>query len=377
MKIIFQNSRNKKFLLLAILVLILAISALIYISIPKEKTYTVKKQKIVKAVFATGYLKAIDQITLRAEVSGYVDRIFVKEGDFVKAGSKLVLIRNEVIPRQIEEVNAQYELAYKRAKDGSDYIEGLKARIIQAEENYNKAKLDYERKKALYSEGLVSQKEFETAEKNLIYTEKEFKIAKTVYNDSLIALKKELDALSARKNALSKEFEKYTVKAPFDGYILSLFVDPGDYVDPFKENRLLVIGNKNEIEGVLIIDEEYVPIIKIGQKVLVSFDAFPERNFEATVKSIDLASDRSSRTVEAKIDLKINDSIPLNSVFEASIILEEKEAIVIPKEAYKDGYVWIKNGLNKKKQPVQIGNLYQGFYEVVSGLSEGQTVLIK
>ncbi|GAB6182359.1 efflux RND transporter periplasmic adaptor subunit [Thermodesulfovibrio hydrogeniphilus] len=353
------------------------VSVLIYISIPKEKTYTVKKQKIVRAVFATGYLKAKDQVTLRAEGSGYVDKIFVKEGDFVKAGSILAQIRNEVIPRQIEEVSAQYELAYKRAKEGSDYIEGLKARIIQAEENYNKAKLDYERKKALYSEGLVSQKEFETAEKNLIYTEKELKIARTVYNDSLIALKKELDSLSARKKGLEKELEKYTVKAPFDGYILSVLVDPGDYVDPFKENRLLVIGNKNEIEGVLIIDEEYVPLIKIGQKVLVSFDAFPDKNFDATIKSIDLASERTSRTVEAKIDLKITDSIPLNSVFEASIILEEKEAIVIPKEAYKDGYVWIKNGLRKTRQSVQIGNLYQGFYEVISGLSEGQTILIK
>ena len=147
--------------------------------------------------------------------------------------------------------------------------------------------------------------------------------------------------------------------------------EEGDYVNSvLKDDILFSIGNPGALETVLAVDEEFIPLIKPGDKVLITTDAYPGRVFEGKIRVIERESDRVSRTVKVKADTDYPPDIPVGITVEANIVITDREGLFISREAYKDGYVEVMKDGKKVRVPVEPGAEKDGYIEINEGASK-------
>lgn len=365
----------------ALILLLLALGFFVFIFFITDRpnTTAVIKKRIIKSVYASGYVDCVNMVVVKSEVSGYINRIFVKEGDVITMGQPLASIANETLKESLREIIIRKEFVQSRLEENSDYMKGLKDGIEIKRLNLENLKRVYERRETMLEKGLIAEEVFEQAKRNRQIAQKELNKATEDFNDALGSLKTELKSLASQETAIIKELEKYTITSALNGEVLRKFVDTGDYVNHniLQYNRLFSVGDPNNLETVLAVDEEYIPLIVVGQKVLVNTDAFPGRVFEGRVVLVEKESDRQSRTVEVKADVEYSENVPISVTVEANIILEDREALFIPTEAYTDGEVKTLLNGNILRTPVRIGIKRGEYLEVIHGLEEGQEIVVE
>ncbi|MGC8941868.1 MAG: efflux RND transporter periplasmic adaptor subunit [Sulfurihydrogenibium sp.] len=368
-----------KKIVLIILVLVVAVGAVfVYKEKNNYKTYQVQKRQFVKSVYASGYIDTADAVVVKSEVSGYVEKIFVKEGDNLKKGQPIAVISNQTIQENIKDIDYQISSLKEKLSPNSAFRKENEAQIEIKKQVLENAKKIYERRKTLFEKGLIPKEQFEEVSKNLQIAENDYKKQLDAYNDSVSTLEYQLKSLTAKKQSLQKELEKYVIKSPIDGKVLRKFVNEGDYINSMMQtNQIVSVGNPDKLETVLLVDEEYIPKIKEGMEVIVKLDSYPNKVFTGKIKSIELQSDRNSRTVKVKADVNYDFPVVVNMTVEGNIILSKEEGIFIPKELVNDGKVKVLQGSEIKEVSIQTdGEDYNGFVKVLNGLKEGDKIVI-
>ena len=371
-----------KRILILVCCLSVLLAFLVYrgISAPKYKSYTIKKTRLIESVYASGYIDSVKGVTVKSEVSGMIERLFVKEGDFVKSGQVLALIKHDTLKANLNEIRAQLELLRERLREDSDFQMDLKHVVAIKRAIYENAEKGFLRQKGLYEEGLISKERFDMAIRDLEVSKRDLNRHENILKDSLKAIESQYNSLIQREKALLEEVQRHTIKSPISGKIMRRFIKEGDYVNTLNQtNEVFSIGNPEELETVLLIDEENAPYIKKGMKVIVSLDSFADEVFEGTIELIEGQSNRTSRLVKAKAKVDYRDKpIVLNMNVEANMVISEKEGIFVPVNAYRDGYVEVLEGGQKKTLKVEVDKRpIKGYYRVVSGLVEGQQVVLQ
>ncbi|MFQ3573937.1 MAG: biotin/lipoyl-binding protein, partial [Thermodesulfovibrionales bacterium] len=258
---------------------------------PRYKTYDVKKTRLVESVYASGYIDSTNAVVIKSEVSGIVERLFVKEGDTVRAGQVLATIKNDILRENLAETRAQLELVRQRLREDSDFLADIKNTISIKKAVYENALRNFQRKRALYDEGLISKERFDEAERDLEISKRDYNRQENILRDTLKSLESQYKGLIHREGAIISEIQRHTVKSPISGTILRRFVKEGDYVNTLNQtNEIFSVGNRDDIETVLMIDEENVPLVKKGMKVIVTSDPFVNEVFEGTLLLIDSQS---------------------------------------------------------------------------------------
>lgn len=370
---------NGKIVFILFLIIILGLFLFLFLNSDNNiKTEKVEKKRVVRSVYASGYVDSVNSVVLKPEVSGYIEKIYVKEGSRVNTGQLIVTISNEPLKKNLMEIRTQVDFVQNRLNENSDYQRALKEDIEIKRLNFEHFRQTYERRRELLRKGIISRESSQEAEKNYDIARKEYQKSLDNYNDAINSLKTELDTLKAKEEALVEELNKYSIRSPIDGEILRKFVNEGDYVNSMAQNnQLFSIGDTKNLETVLLVDEEYIPLIKEGLRVLVNTDAFPDKVFEGKIRLIEKESDRKTRTVKVKADVDYPENILIGVTVEANIILSDREGLFISKEAYKDGQVRVLSKGKAVKKFVQVGVESEDYIEVVEGLKEGQEIIIK
>lgn len=352
---------------------------LIFLDNPgKYERFKVEKRKVVKSIYASGYIDSSDSVVIRSEVSGYVKRIYVKEGGSVKKGDLLLTISNDTLHEQIRDLEAQISSIRERLKPDSDFRKDLEYTIEIKREIYKNLERNFERGKILFEQELLTQEMFENLRKDYLVAKKEYERYIHFLRDSIKNLEYQLESLTARKKALESELSKYSIRSPLDGIVLRRFVNEGDYVNHLNQTSLLSIGNRGNLEAVLFVDEEYIPMLKKGLKVIIGLDAYPGRTFEGKVRDLERQIDRSSRTVKVWVELSEKDPLIFGLTVEANVIVKETEGLFIPISAYKDGFVQLLSGRKTKMVKVDVANeKFDGYLLVLDGLKEGDEIVLK
>jgi HlyD family secretion protein len=373
--------KNKKKLILTIslVTFFVFLIVLFFIKPSKVNKYKIVKKKMVLSVYASGYIDSSDSVEIKSEVSGYIEKIFVKENDEVKKGQLLVTILNETIKENLKEVDAQIASLMDKLSPESDYKKELLNNIEIKKAILENTEKNFKRRKALYEEELISKEKFDDIKREYEIAKRDYERQINIYNDSIKNLKYQLESLKAKRQALKEEMNKHYIKSPINGKILRKFVNEGDYINHIQQNNsLFSVGNEKNLETVLLIDEEYIPMVKEGMKVFISLDPYPGEIFEGKIKVIESQSDRTSRTVKVRTDVNYGKPVFFNLTVEANIIIKEVEGLFIPENAYKDGYVEVLDRKGTKKVKVEVSKeKYNGFLLVNSGLKEGEEILIK
>ena len=292
------------------------------------------------------YLK----VELHAKVVGYVDQILVDIGDRVKKGQLLAKLE---VPELRDELNRALA-AQKRA-----------------EADYRDAHLVYSRLMAVEKEhpNLVAQQELDAAE------------AKDSTTEAAIAGAK---ADVERYQTLLA----YTrITAPFDGVITHRYADPGALIQAGTTSDtqslpLVCLSDNYRLRLDFPVSVSYIKDVRTGDPVEVRVDSLGGKTFTGTITRSALRVNEETRTMITEIEVA-NPSLDLVPGMYAEVLLKVQrhpQALSIPIESVPPGRtasVYVINEQNRiEERPVKLGLETPTRCEVVSGLKEGEFVLL-
>jgi membrane fusion protein (multidrug efflux system) len=183
------------------------------------------------------------------------------------------------------------------------------------------------------------------------------------------------------------KFEPFEVTSPIDGLVGIVYMDRGAGVSPPNPSPsmgtpVVKIVNMDRVKVLLNVPEMSIPKIKVGIEADVSVDAYPSRIFKGTVSVVPPVVNPRTRTAEMEISVP-NPEHELQSGMFASVDLvaeEKKNVIVVPTDSLMgaDGerYVYVAKGDSAQKRNVILGIRQNSDYEVTSGLSEGEMLVV-
>ena len=182
------------------------------------------------------------------------------------------------------------------------------------------------------------------------------------------------------RDEVGLKFEKAPVESPLEGIVGRIYVDIGQNVAAQTPIALVMDASKVKID--LDIPEKYLPQISLGQKAIISVDAYPQAEFIGEVTQISPVVNLENRAAPIQISI-VNPGQRLQSGMFARvnlIIAEHKNVPVILKEAIlgkePNLYVYAVENKQAVRKAISLG-IHQGpYYEISKGLKEGDRVVI-
>jgi HlyD family secretion protein len=352
----------------------------------------VEARDLVEIVTASGNIRARRTVDISSDISAKVAELMVDEGDDVVQGQILlrlvpdqydaVLSRNEASLAQAEALRAQQEANLIRSQRDLDRLLALRARdsILVSRQQVDDAKTNLE-----VAEATLSSAEHGVSQARAATDEAEDQLAKTVF------------------------------RAPMDGKVTRLNVEEGETVIIGTMNNpgslVLTISDLSVIEVVVQVDETDVPEISLGDSASIRIDAFPDQEFTGRVTEIGNSAinppSQQAAGQQAAIDFEVVLTLdaaeaPLRPDLSATadIVTERRSDVVAvpiialtvraldsdstdtsegtakgsdaPEEV--EGVFVVHDG-KVTFTPVDVGIAGQEFFEIISGLAPGDTVV--
>jgi len=331
-----------------------------------------KKSDVTESVYASGVVKAENQYTVYATVSGVLQKIHVTAGQTIIQGQSLFQIESDKAALNTENARLAYQLSQEGNRYIQDKISDMETKVQIAKDKLALDQSVYNRNKNIKQYNVISEVEFERVE--LAY-----KNSKSNYESAvkqLSQLKAQLRNDQSRNNINLKISEKtqgdFTVKSAFSGELFDVLVKEGTLISP--QMPLAVIGKKNSYLLELDVDEYDMVRVQLGQKLVVTLDSYKGKAFDATVDKIYPIMDERSRTfkIEAHFDNPPQKLFP-NLTAEANIIIQTKKNVLTIPKSYliNDEYVLVNKD---EKRKVKIGLSDYQNVEILSGLEASETI---
>lgn len=302
-------------------------------------------------------------VNIFSRVDGYIAKIAVDKGDFVKANQLLMEIDHTDYVHALNQAKANLTAAH--------------ARVAQQRAAVHNAKLTLDRMQALIKDQFVSQQDLDTAQ--VTYD------AAVAQQDSLQAQVTQLEV--ARQQAETNVTYSY-IRAPFAGFIAERNLDPGAYVTGSSASTstmsrgILSLHDIATVRTLIEVVEKDVPLIQIGQRAEVRAEAYPDRLFEGTVTRIVQALNRQTRTMTVEVDLPNADRALKGGMFARVEVRigTHPNAVQIPIDAVTrledTQYVYTVVDGKAHRVPVQLGARTGTLVEVTTGLTGDEQVVV-
>ena len=354
--------------------------------IPRVTAAPPTTEDVVSKVTANGKIQAEKKVDLSALVMGQIVNLAVRNGDRVRKGDFLL---------QIDRTRAAAEEAGSVAA-----LAGSMAALNSARAALDQAQRDEERAKKNYQAQILAEADSQRARSELEAAQANFEVAQ-----------RRIEENRANLNASRDTLSKTTVRSPIDGIVTDLPVKEGEVTVVGTMNnpgtQLMTISDMSSVEGVLMVDETDVPSVKVGQKAVLSIEAYPDRSFDGVVTQVEnspIAKNDSdlqglittSDAINFKVRVKLlrpPDSVRPGFSVTADVITGSKpKALAIPLAAVvirddprgaktASGRIRTQTGvyaLRKGKAefvPVELGLTGELMVEVASGLTAKEQII--
>ncbi len=352
-------------------------------------TANVEKGSITNTVTATGTLEATNTVIVGTQVSGVIEKLYVDFNSIVKKGQLIAELDQSTLQSSLENAEADLDNA-------------------KAEVEYQEA--NFERIKEVHDKGLSSPSEYDLAKYN--------------YKKSQSTLKSAQANLSRAERNLS--YAK--IYAPIDGVVLNRAVEEGQTVAASMNTpELFTITNDlSEMQVEADVDEADIGMVKEGQRVEFTVDAFPDETFSGTITEVRLQPTETSNVITYTVIVSAqNPELKLKPGMTASItdyVEEVNDVLVLASKATRftpdreqmmDYFsslpeserpqsqlgkrpdqtaeqaevpqraempdnmkrVWVKDGATIKPVTIETGVTDGMIIEIISGLNEGDQVI--
>ena len=321
----------------------------------EEPFYSSINTKIV----ATGKLNPEEEVELKPQISGIIDKIEVEEGDIVKKGDVIAKIR--VVPNE-------------------QSLVGASGQISSAKISYNNAKTIYDRNKALFEKGVISRQDFENSELALNQARETLNQAQNNYQ-------------IIKRGSLSGGGSANTnIVALIPGTILEIPVREGDQViESNNFNAGTTIATIADMSKMIFegkVDEAEVGKLEEGKDIKVILGAINEKEFPAKLTFVAPKGQEENGAVQftIKADVEVEQSTKIRAGYSANaeIEMESKDSILVIKESLlqfnritEKPFVELQKSEGVfEKQNVELG-LSDGInVEITEGVKEGDKIKV-
>jgi RND family efflux transporter MFP subunit len=293
------------------------------------------------------------ETTPNVEVSQAVARDVPQENTYASTVQAYAV--NNIMPQQggrIRKINVEVG---DYVQKGQILAEMDRLQLDQLELQIQNDELEFERLKSLYAEGGVSQSDFETAE--LAY-----KVRKTNYDN-------------LKENTI--------LRSPITGYVTARNFDAGDMFA--MSAPLFIVQQVVPVKLLVGISEsEYTKVSK-GDSVKITVDALPGQTFTGKVERLYPTIDAATHTFKAEVAVANADKILRPGMYaRVTVNFGTQHSVIVPDRALvkQEGtgtrFIYVLQADNTVKYvPVTVGRHIGMEYEVLSGLEEGDTVVVK
>ena len=353
------------------------------------RTEEIELRDLVEVVTASGNIRALRTVDVSSEVSAKVSELLVDEGEDVLRGQ--ILLRLE--PDQYRASVARTEASLAQARAGQTQQE---ANLLQAERDLNRLLALRARDTVLVSGLQVDD-------------------ARTRFDVAVATLTSSQHGVSQWQASVDEAMEqlsKTIFRAPMDGKVTRLNVEEGQTVIIGTMNNagslVLTISDLSVIEVVVQVDETDVPAISIGDSASIRIDAFGDREFTGYVTEIgnsainppsrQAAGQQAAIDFEVVLTLELNDAVLRPDLSATADIVTESRAKVLgvpiialtvreeePDTSAADyseddelddieGVFMVSDG-TVTFTAVEVGIAGQEYFEILSGISVGDTVV--
>ena len=316
------------------------------------ETETPFKTNIVRKTVATGKVTPLEEIEIKPQISGIIDKIYLEEGVDVKKGDLIAQIR--VVPNE-------QALASARGR-----VNKMKLQLDNAEIVYN-------RNKKLFESGVISKGDFEVLELNYNQAKEDLINAQNDYK----IIKEGSTGASGTANTM--------IRAEVDGTILEIPVKVGyQVIQSNNFNAGTTIASIADMSKMIFegkVDEAEVGKIRNNTELEISLGAIPDKKFPALLNFIAPKGTEENGAVQftIKADVTLDKDYYLRAGYSANaeIILEEKDSVLSVREALlrfdketEKPYVEVKTGEDSfERRELELGISDGINVEVISGVS--------
>ena len=258
---------------------------------------TVTRGDLVTLVYATGRVSADSLATLRSKSGGIVTEVNVREGMTVKAGK--LLLRTDTKDQELTLRSVRNELASEEVH------------LLDRER-------EYRRQQSLFQSSTATQAALDNARREL-------DLARISVERRRILVR-----LSEQKLADAE------IRTPYDGIIISSSVNTGDFLPPNAECFQLVAPSSITIQA--DIAEQDISRLKLGQKCIVAFDAYPRERFRGNLFRLVPRTDEATKTSRAVIRLEQQpENLTIGMTATVNVIAEElHNVLLLPRTAIQE-----------------------------------------
>lgn len=295
-------------------------------------------------------------------IAGRAVEVYANIGDFVNKGQAMALIDSP----ELGEAQSQY----------------LKART-----NFEVAEKSYERAKILLEGKVISTGEFQRREGEYLSAKTEVKAAEDKLH--LLGMRDEVISSIGKEHTINSQVGIY---APVSGTVIERHLTLGEVVEPVKP--LFTIADLSVLWVIADIPEGDIPKIKKGQDVSVVVSPYPERVFKGKLNYISETIEPDTRTVKVRAEVANPPSSPFSKGGQGGLLKPEMFAAVRITGSEKQSVLAIPEGAIQRegektivfiekdetifeKRVVSIGPEIGGYHQVLSGIKEGERIVVK
>jgi HlyD family secretion protein len=364
-------------------------------SIDPNKLARVTRGDVAASVVATGKIQPITKVEVKSKASGIVEKLFVDINNRVTRGQQLAQLDQQEITAQVEAQRAQ--LASAQANVATFEADIAQDKVNAAAPDLPMYKATLDRNLEMQKEGIVSRQTLDDANRDYLaeLTKRDSSKAQIGVDEAkLKQARAQVLQSQATLNQLEEQLSYTTIVAPMDGVILSRDVEIGDAV-----SSILVLGStatlvmtEGDTTQVYVqgkVDEADIAHVYLGQPARIKVESFRDRPFYGKVTKIAPMGVEADNVTTFEVRVSINNpggELKANMTANAEILLDEhKNVLQVPEnavtyDAQKNASVQVPDKSQKdgtRKVPVTVGLSNGSVTEVVSGLKEGDTVVLQ
>jgi len=338
----------------------------------------VVKKSLGRQITLSSELVPFQEIDVYAKESGYVKKLLVDYGTHVKEGQVMAIL-------EIPELEAQLQEDLAEIKNASNQVTRAQHELSRYQAQYKALHLQYTRLNGVFQSqpGIVAQQEVDDAQgKDLA--------ASSQVDAGQAALEAAQSQLAVAKAKLSHDQSLYDyskITAPFSGVVTNRYANLGTLVQAGTGSStqaipIVRLSQDNLFRLVIPVPESYVQYIRVGDPVDVRVPSL-NRTFPGKVARFSVDVREDTRTMHTEVDVANPQRVLLPGLYaEADLQLDRKNnttAIPIQALSHRGGktsvFVVASDG-TLEERPVEVGLQTSTDAEIVSGLHEGEDVVV-
>jgi HlyD family secretion protein len=364
-------------------------------TIDPNKLAKVAKGDVARSVVATGKIQPITKVEVKSKASGIVEKLYVDINNQVKKGQELAQLDQQEIVAQVDAQKAQ--LASAEANVGTYQANIEQDKVNAAAPDLPMYKLTLDRNQQMAKDGIVSQQALNDADKDYLAALTRRDSSKAQIGVDTAKLKQaraQVQQAEASLKQLEEQLGYTTIVAPMDGVILSRDVEIGDAVSSIlvlgsTATLVMTEGDINEVYVQGKVDEADIAHVYMGQPARIKVESFRDRVFNGKVTKISPMGVEKDNVTTFEVRVSIDNpggELKALMTANAEILLDEhKGVLTVPENAViydnqKNASVEIPDKKQKdgmRKAPVTVGLSNGSVTEIVSGLKEGDQVVLQ